>query len=559
MASIAIAIGPIVVASSVFEAAFLRDMAVKDSRDLLSIRTAHKGIGAAQIVSQGLSYPDYQDFQATLPKDSWRYMTAWKVEDVSRSGMTGDQPLRIATVSGDYFRIANARFTQGYAPSDQEIGVVVTPALWRELSAGRATAALTIYNQQFQVVGVVDESFHGLYANEGINAWIPLSALPRLEGNLNVLSYREQQDLSVIVQTAKESKIQSYQPLVATISSRLSEFHDANRFAWHFEMARAQPTFLELLRTQSGQAAFAPLLVVICVLLIAATNVANLFVIRATSRERELQLRLALGIQRKHLLLYQCLEPIVLGLAGLLVGLWMGILAVQRLTIHPALQHLHLQSSATAIVAAACAALLFVGLCVIMPVIRIGNLREAGMIHEGQGITSRGVSRLQQSFLVLQFTLALAFTCVAVQLASAVRQQSAVDVGFDTRNLLVIKGARDALGLTPERLFSDYQRVTAAVSSIPGVVAVSASLSEFFGGYRMMTRAIMTSPTTNLSWEGGVSAAMDAIGPGYFAALGLPLSAGREFGSEDRPGTPGRVIVNQALAKLIAPNGRAVG
>lgn len=207
VASIAIAIGPIVVASSVFEAAFLRDMAVKDSRDLLSIRSAHKGIGAAQIVSQGLSYPDYQDFQATLPKDSWRYMTAWKVEDVSRSGMTGDQPLRIATVSGDYFHIANARFTQGYAPSDQEIGVVVTPALWRELSAGRATAALTIYNQQFQVVGVVDESFHGLYANEGINAWIPLSALPRLEGNLNVLSYWEQQDLSVVVQTAKESKI----------------------------------------------------------------------------------------------------------------------------------------------------------------------------------------------------------------------------------------------------------------------------------------------------------------------------------------------------------------
>lgn len=558
--SLGIAVGPILVTSEVFEAVFLRGMAVKAADRLFTIRSAHISRAKSDVGPRGVSFPDYQDLRTAMPPAAWRYMTAWKVRDVNRTTPVGDESVRIATIAGDYFPIANARFVQGHSPVEPEIGIVITSALWRDLAANGEGAELTIYNQRYRVVGVVDNSFRGLYPNEGIDAWIPISALPRLDDDPNLLSYRELEDLSVVAQAAGEAGARTLTSSATAISAGLSQYHDGNRYGWHLEVGRAQPGMRELLRTTRGQAALAPLLVLLCVLLIAATNVANLFVIRAAARETELQLRLALGIPRRHLLLYECLEPIILGLAGLALGLWAGTVALRHLIAHPVLARLGLQLSAVSVAAACGAALLFVGICVLMPVVRLGRLRAADIIHQGQGITSHGASRLQRIYLILQFTLALAFTCVAVQLASAVREQSAVDVGFDTKNLMVVTGVSGAPNRTPQQWINDYNRATAAVSSIRGVVAVSASVAEFFGGYRMSTRPLGTFPTAAPSSDDRFVAEMDVVGPGYFATLGLPIRTGREFGDADQLGMPvTNILVNQTLAKRIARNGQPLG
>ena len=466
--------------------------------------------------------------------------------------------MTLAAFSDDYFRIANARFVRGYAPSDKETGIVVTTALWHALVATGDTSVINIYNQSFRIVGVVDESFRGLNASDGIDAWIPLTSLPALDGDPSLLSYRELDDLSVVVQPVVGARESALQPYIQRSSSRLADFHDGNRNGWHLEVKNAQPKFSELVRTTTGQAAFAPLLVLACVLLIAASNVANLFVVRAAARKRGLELRLALGISPGTLLLHECLELIALGAAGLVLGLTIGLFALQQFAQYPLIERLALRPSALSILAAVAAALLVVAMSALAPVLSVRKLRGADVIHQGQGITGHVVSRVQRVFLVLQFTLALAFTCIAIQLATAVRQQSKVDVGFDTKNLIAVSSPRGSAGRTPEQIVGDYNRVTAAVGSIAGVQAVTGSVSEFFGGYKTGRRPISAVRTDAISNQ-GVVASMDVVAPGYFAAIGLPILLGREFGQEDGPNSPKDIVVNSALAKVVAPNGSPIG
>ncbi|MGH3480957.1 MAG: ABC transporter permease, partial [Nocardioidaceae bacterium] len=493
IASIAIGVAPIFVAFSLFEAAVLRDMAVKTPDQLLAIQSARNARGKSRTVTRGISFPDYQDVRTALPRDSWKYMTAWKVLDVTASVSGGYQPLRVAVISGDYFPIASARFLRGRAPDDQG-GVVVTHGLWRRLAVGSDTTELTIYGQRYRITGVIAAPFRGIYPDEGVDAWIPLGTLPRLNGDLALLTYRELDDLFVVVQPAAQREADVFGPSVAALSRRLSEFHGGGQFGWRLDVTRAQPGIVEHLRTTRGQTALAPVLVLLCVLLIAATNVANLFVVRSAARENEHQVRLALGISRRHLLLLEGLDPLVLGVLGLALGLWLGILGLRYVADLRALARWDLRVTGISVLIACGAALLFASICALMPAMRVRRLRAVDIIHRGYGITSRGVSRLQRSYLIVQFTFALGFTCVAIQLASAVRQQSAVDVGFDTKNLYVITGTTGASSRTADQYLSDFNRVTSAVSTIPGVLAVSASVSEFFVGYRMTARPVSTTP-----------------------------------------------------------------
>lgn len=558
VASVGIAVGPMLIAFSVFEAVFLRGMTAKTPERLITLHSVRGERGQLAPVSRGLSYPDYEDVRSALPRDAWRYMAAWKTRDVTGTTRAGEQPLRIALIAGDYFRIADARFVHGYPAEDRGTGIVVSRALQSRLGADAASTSLTIQGERFEIGGVVDDAFRGLNPNEDIDAWIPLSELPRLDRSASVLTYRELEDLSVVVESTRETEVAAFAASAAAVARGLKEYHGDARFEWHLETAPARSGMRALLRTREGQVAAAPLLVMLCILLIAATNVANLFVIRGAARATELRLRLALGLTRSQLAIQEAFEPFILGVCGLAFGLWTGLLALPRLADLPALSRLDLRISPASLLAACAAALIFVALAAAMRAISIGRLHEAGVIHAGHGITGHGVSRVQRVFLVTQFTLALAFTCVAVQLAAAVRQQSAVDVGFDTERLLVVNGAIGADGRTPDQWLGDLERVMREVREVPEVIDVSASVAEFFGGYGMSRRPLATTPGTD-PVGGQTLAAMDVVSPGYFTALGLPLRTGREFGALDRPDGPVRIVVNETLARRVSGGRDAIG
>lgn len=555
--SSALAVGPTLIAFSLFSAVFLQKPAAKAAERLYAIQSGRTVRGSPSV--RGVSFPDFEDLRAGLPRDAWSYSTAWTIRELSLSTASSEQSVRVAAISGEYFQIANAHLVRGAFPREAEQAAVVTQRLARELAAAGEADQLTLLGQRFRVVGVVDEQFRGIDPRDGVDAWIPLTALPRLDDSPDLLTYRELENLSVLVETRDAVQAAPLQASTQMLSGRLAQFHASDHQGWHLAIAPAQPSLGKVLQTRAGQVAIAPLVVVLCVLLIAATNIANLAGVRAAGREREAQLWLTMGMPRWRLLLLECGEPFVLSVVGGAVGIAAGVVGLRYVAALPVVERFGLRLDSIAIIGAGISTALFGVLCALMPALRIRRLEERDVVHQGQGITSRGVSGLQRVYLVLQFTVALAFTGTALQLAHAVQQQSAVDVGFNTDRLLVVTGLAGAPRRTPEEWAQDYERVARAVTTVPGVTSVAGSVAEPFGGYAMSKRPLSTTPSSSAA-DNAIVAAMDVVSPGYFSTLGLRVLKGREFALETSSGASARtILVNESMARRIAGTGSALG
>lgn len=556
--SVAIAVAPMLVAFSIFEATFLRGLSAKSPAQLLRITSVRGERGQRAPAVRGLSYPDLLDLRRDVSPALLRHLAAWKVRELTVETQVGPRAIRVAVVAGDYFRIASARFSKG-APDDEDPErAVVTRQIWDQLPASEGGRTLRLLGEALPVSGVVVEPFRGIFGDEGIDAWIPIAALPRLERSPDLLSFREVEDLTTVIEGTSEAALPTLAMAVNSVGAALQDLHDGSRFGWHLVTESARPSVRALVRSPQGQVALAPVLVMLCILLIAASNVANLFAIRGATRGVSLRLRLVLGATRRRLILVETIEPLLLVIVGLALGAWVGVITLSVISATPALARLALAPSATSMIAAGCAALVFLALTVGSRASSILRLNESSVIHAGQGITSHGVSRMQRTLLILQFTLALAFTSVAIQLAHAVRQLAHVDVGFDTERLLVVTGAIGATGRAPEQWHSDLDRVSAAVRALPEVRAVAASVAQFFGGFGTPGRPLSVAPGAG---DGGdaVWAFMEVISPGYFTTIGLPVISGREFSDFDVRGGPTRVIINQELARRVASDRSPVG
>lgn len=555
-----LSVGPTVIACAVVSAVFLRELAAKAPAQLTAIHSARTARGTQQV--RGLSYPDYAQLRTDLPPSAWQFLSAWKVRELTLSDGAQQAPLRVAVFAGDYFEMANATLVRGTYPRADQLEAVVTQRVASLLAAANTGEQLTLVGQPFHVVGTVDDRFRGIDPGEGIDVWIPMNALPRLEASADLLSFRELEDLSVLVESVDSRNATPLLTNVALISARLAPLHGDAR-GWQLQTAPAQPSIRSLLRTPHGQLAMAPLIVMCCLLLIAATNVANLAGVRAASREHESRLSLAMGMPRRRLLLLEAMEPILLSVVGGVVGLALGAVALRWVSALPVMQPFGLRLDGNTILGASAAAILFGAFSAILPVLRTLRLSEGDIVHHGDGITARSVSGLQRVYLVVQFTLALAFTGVALQLAQAVRQQTGVNVGFPAERVLVVTGIAGAPRRESVDWAHDIDRVQRAVAAVPGVQGVGASTAEFFGGYTMSQRPITMMPGSSAqeAWEGknGFFAAMDVVSPSYFATLMLPLREGREVAAGASPDGPTQVVVNETLARRIAGTGSAVG
>lgn len=556
--TVAIAVAPMLVAFSIFEATYLRGLAAKSPDRLLRITSVRGESGQRGPVIRGLSYPDLVDLRRDLNPSLWRYIAAWKVRDLTVETRGGERTLRVAVVAGDYFRLASARFFQGTPNDEDPESIVVTRTVWEQLPSSGDGRSIGLLGERLRVSAVVDDPFRGIFGDEGIDAWVSIAALPRLERSPDLLSFREVEDLTTLIEGASEEDLAALASAVTNAGLAVRDLHDGARFDWHLATAPARPSVRALVRSPQGQVAVAPLLVMLCILLIAASNVANLFAIRGAVRSVALRLRLALGATRRRLILVESIEPALLAFIGLALGVWVGVFALRAIAGTAVLARLSLAPGATSIVAALLAAVVFVALSVASRGSSIMRLLESDVMHAGHGITSRGVSRLQRTLLVLQFTLALAFTSVAIQLAAAVRQLARVNVGFDTENLLVVTGATGATGRTPDQWRGDLSRVSDAVREIRDVRGVAASVAQFFGGYgapgRPLSLAQGAGDGVDALW-----ASMEVISPGYFTTIGLPVISGREFAEFDVGGGPSRVMINQELARRVSGGRNPVG
>ncbi|HLJ49998.1 MAG TPA: ABC transporter permease [Bryobacteraceae bacterium] len=293
------------------------------------------------------------------------------------------------------------------------------------------------------------------------------------------------------------------------------------------------------------------------VLLIACANVANLLLVRASARQREIALRTALGAGRWRILRQLLIESLMLGVCGGAAGLAWASVAIRvlpRYISNRILDFKEVSLDGRVLVFAILAALLtavFFGLAPAFAALRTGlseTLKE-GSISSGE---SRARNRVRSALVVAEVAIALLLTIGATLTMRTWLRVQATSPGFDARGVLTASVTLPATKYPkPEQRFDFYQRLLERVSVMPGVEAASMVNFIPFGGSNTGLGLLIEGqpqPKTEdipVFWR-------RIIDPAYFRVMQIPLLRGRGFSAQDT-GTPPVAIINETMARRFWP------
>ena len=303
-----------------------------------------------------------------------------------------------------------------------------------------------------------------------------------------------------------------------------------------------------------------------CLLLIAATNVSNLLLARASSRKQEIAIRTALGAGRKRVIQQLLTESMVLSLLGAVAGVLLARWGVSALVtlLPPELDLPRVGEIAVDLQVLGFAALvaLFTGVFFgLAPAIEVSktsvtrSLREEGRTNIG----SRRTNRFRSALAIAQVALALVLLAGSGLLIRSFVRLQAVDVGFDPRNVLTFRinrpgGGPDAL----RRRIAFFEEARQRVAALPGVVSASGLWFLPLSGDASITSfTVEGRPRPDPKDEPVTS--VSGVQRDYFETMRIPLRRGRTFTEHDRADAPKVGVINETMARQQWPGEDPVG
>jgi putative ABC transport system permease protein len=300
---------------------------------------------------------------------------------------------------------------------------------------------------------------------------------------------------------------------------------------------------------------------VIFLLLIACSNVANLFLVRASLRGRDLAVRTAMGASWWRLARQMLAEALLVGITGSALGLglaWAGVR--ELLAIAPGdlpragAIHMDLAVLGFSIGAGLGAALLF-GLA---PALRAAR-PDVAQVLRASGRTSglSGGTLLRNAVVVAEVALCFVLLVGSGLMFRSFLALQRIDPGFEARGVLTFRQMGGRPTRNPEESNAFVRQMQAALQAVPGVVSATAGdvlpLTGAYFPYRWGHEDALADPTKFQAAD------VETVLPGYFAVMHTPLLAGREFAESDNNMQVRRMVIDQTLAAKAFPNGDAVG
>ncbi|HEY2235835.1 MAG TPA: ABC transporter permease, partial [Candidatus Angelobacter sp.] len=296
------------------------------------------------------------------------------------------------------------------------------------------------------------------------------------------------------------------------------------------------------------------------VLLIACLNVANLLLVRASARGKEIALRAALGASRIRVVRQMLTESMVLGLAGALLAiplaLWALKLFINLNTDMRRIQGAELDGTVLAFTAAitVLTSIIF-GL---VPALRASSPNLNEFMKEGRSTTA-GAShnRLRGMLVVAETTLGLMLLVVAGLLLRSFHRILSVDPGMNPHNVLTLNFDLPEKSYSEQQQIDFYTQLLSRMRALPGVVSAAAVTPlPLSGSNSIITFEIEGRPVPKAEEP---SADIKVVTPEYFHTFNIPIKSGRDFTDHDNDKAPGVVIVNEAFATRFFPNENPIG
>jgi putative ABC transport system permease protein len=299
------------------------------------------------------------------------------------------------------------------------------------------------------------------------------------------------------------------------------------------------------------------------VLLVVSANIANLFLVRATGRRREIAMRAALGAGLGSLIRQLLVEGFLLSFAGGIAGLALASWSLRplRLLIPPGVprvEDIGVDLNVIGFVVLISVSLgWFLGL---VPAYQASRFSLTEILQEGsaRSVGGRRRSRSRSILVVAEVALAVILLVGATLLTTSYMRLQAVDRGFDTQNLLTLR-VTPAEHAFPERhqVLAFQNQVLERVAALPGVGSVALTSSMPFGGSTSVRSFILVGDT--LPEGGDTKSLIQVVSTDYLRVMGIPLLRGRSFTPQDDAEAPGVVIINKAMADRFWPGRDPIG
>jgi predicted permease len=588
LASLAVGIGANTAVFSLMDQALLRSLPVKHPEELVLFSAPGPRSGTINSNYNDLvtfSYPMYREFRdgnavfsGVMARFPINFSMSWH-----------DQTERVSgdLVSGNYFEVLGVQAAIGRTftgEDDRKPGaeplVVLSYGYWKRRFAadpGVLNQTIILNSHPMTIVGVAQAGFKSVGVGEAADVFVPMMMQGLMMPRGNDLENRRSMWLNVFArlkpgvsrQQAEAAMNVFWKPILESEAKDLVNISQNERTRFlnrHLSLQEggqgisgAPPEFSAVFAVLMGMVGL--------LLLIACANVANLLMARASGRQREVSIRLAMGASRLQLIRQLLTESLVLavggGLLGLLVADWTGGGLLNFLpddpSVHGLTSHPDTRVFLFALALSVITGLLF-GLA---PAIQ-GTRAElaATLKDQASGVVGGfGHLRFRKGLVVTQVALSLVLLIAAGLFTRSLYNVKNIDVGMRTDHLIQFTIQPSLNGYSQARMLALFERLRDDISKFPGVRAVSMAEEPVLAGD--VEAGTIKVEGYHAKDDEDIVVSENYVGPGYLATMGIPLLAGRDFTKADGPGAPRVAVINQKLADHFFgkenPLGRRIG
>ncbi len=508
------------------------------------------------ITDSNMSVPDFFDWRQQ--SQSFEQIAGFVSGGVFLSLNDETERVRASSVTAEFFPLFRTNPIAGRAlqASDMQEGVdsvVIGYGLWQRRFGGSAStlnSKVAIGNETATIVGIMPPGFN--YPDES-EMWFAFPMDPAKEP-------RDNRFIFVISRLKPGVSLAQAQVEMDTINQRLEQDHSVTNSGWSVRLTELRDRMVGDVRTSL----LILLSAVAFVLLIACTNVANLLLARAASRQKEIAVRTALGASRlrvvRQLLTESVLLSLVSGVLGLGLSLWLiKLLIAISPKDSPRVEEIgmDLRVFGFTLGVTVLAGLLF-GLFPALQTSR-PNLNEM-LKDSGRHTEGGGRNRIGSVLIVSEIALSFILLAGAGLLVKSFMKLREISPGFNPDNVLVMrlslpsgKYERGAPRAQIYKQFMDQVKATPGVQSAGAILSIPLGGDSFnvWRGLILEGRPMVPEEATNAQYL--------PITPDYFQTLQVPLIAGRTFTDQDTADSTKVVIVNEAMARQLWPGENPIG
>ena len=579
--TLALGIGANTAIFTVLNAVLLKMLPVRDPQELVVVGDPsdanHRSNGTPQTVI--FSYPLYKEFR----DHNSVFFGLCAAATEHRIELTGEDGKSSSTVigrmvSGNYFDVLGVQPAAGHLFSSSDDTsesanpeVVLGYGFWQSkfaLSPSIIGKDIRLNGYPFTVVGVAPAGFDGDVVGERMALFVPLSMQPQIVRGRHWLNNPNVSWLALIGRlrpginkehAEADINLVFRQAMAGGYGASLSADDRSAIGNAHIAVVQGRGGLSELRAAYS-----APLLMLMgivgLVLLIACVNVANLLLARASVRNREIAVRLAVGAAPTRVLQQLLTESVLLALLGGAAGSLLATLGVRSLVSMIGEDAALPLSPDAKVLAFTLGVSLLTGILFgLVPAVRTLRVRVAPALKDSARTTNESSSRFSwsKSLIAGQVAISLLVLFAASLLVRSLQKLMMQDFGYSRDHLVIARLDPTSAGYNPEKMKLLAEQLATRLAATPGIRAVTYSLNGLFshsesGDAILVPGFKSTKPHDRVAME-------DYVGPDYFKVVGIPVLAGRGIQAQDRAGATRVAVVNEAMVKRFFAGQNPIG